>query len=103
MFLHVDIVKNDWLTGKQVRLGVIALEGEKLMPQFHDPDIADRVLRPFEDPSTGEMIHPEKEPLRFISSLHRVMGGSSWFATPPYRDPKESAFHSADELAFVSG
>jgi hypothetical protein len=97
--LHVDIVKNDWLRGTQVRVGVLVVDDDAVDFHGHDERVREVALRPVTDRETGEVVHVQKEPERFARLLHTAMGGSRLFATPPYEDPSESAFQEGDVLS----
>jgi hypothetical protein len=77
---HVDIVKNEWLSGFQVRVAIVTLDGEDVKVATGDPSWSEFVHRPIWDAASAEYIYSSKEPAHFFNMLPRAINSSYLFA-----------------------
>lgn len=97
MTQHVDLVKNEWLAGMQVRLVTASLQDDEMVLSDVTPGWEDLLNRPVRD-AAGEAIYPAKEPARAWHELPNMYRGDYVFATGPH-DEAECPFRHGPVLA----
>jgi hypothetical protein len=84
---HVDVVKNEWLAGYQVVVAQVSAGVEGLLINSPNPEFwSEVVMRPIVVAETGDEVHAEKDPQRFLALLPRGIHGTYLFATEPHSE-----------------
>jgi hypothetical protein len=84
--LHVDLVKNEWGAGTQVRVACVTERDGQTEVEVAQPEYFDLLQRPLVDETTGHEIFIEKGiPDEVFPSLVRTFNNEYLFATPPHR------------------
>lgn len=89
MTQHADLVKNEWLSGMQVRLATATAEVNRLVLSHVTPGWEDWLTRPVLD-TYGQTFYPAKESDvgRALSELSAAYQGDYVFATAPHDESK---------------
>jgi hypothetical protein len=99
---HADIVKNEWISGKQVLAARLVPDPAGVRIVGDDQDNWNYLLHPISDPVTDDVIYASKEPRHFIDPLHGTVRSSFVFVTETHDDSacpfRESAFISMNQL-----
>src|SRR5206468_263386 len=92
--LHVELIQNEWLAGRQLVVARLTLNGRgEVRLESADDDVWQPVaMRAFVDRETGREIAPEREPERFLRSLHDHLAGDYLFATEAH-EQGECEYH----------
>jgi hypothetical protein len=100
---HVDIVRNDWLAGRQSVVARASLADGKLTIDSPQPGTwSEVVLRPLRDPDTGKPISADGDPDRFFAALSSQLHGSHLFATEPHEE-QECPFPTWEQTLIEPG
>ena len=83
---HVDIVRNDWLGRAQECVARVRVYGGDIVVEADDPYWEELARRPIVDIRSGDSVHPQKEPERFLKLLVNGLNSSYVFATRPHSD-----------------
>jgi hypothetical protein len=99
---HVDVIRNDWLAGLQ-RIVARAFVDDGAFYVTSDEKVWYHAFdRPYLDPESGDELYPQKDPIRYLHALPKVMQGSYVFVTEPheeetcpYEEPQSLRMHKA--------
>jgi hypothetical protein len=91
---HVDIVRNEWTAGIQVRLAEVVCDQGTLRLEAASPEWEDLLSRPLADPSGGAPVVPADDPERGIWAIIATYTGDMVFATD---------MHSSEKCPFGRG
>jgi hypothetical protein len=85
MAVHIDVVENDWLGGRQTVVARLSVQDGTYRVESQDPT---RWLRVLGLPENPPDLRDEGHALEFLSNIAHKLRGTYVFATEPHPDEK---------------
>jgi hypothetical protein len=73
--MHVDVIRNEWAPRRQVRVARLELKAGRVVVTGSPTGKTWRtkLLRPINDPDTGRVVSPRRDPEAFLTLLARIL------------------------------